>query len=382
METDLIKHVWPEWEIVRRIGSGSFGVVYEAVRRDDYVESRAAVKIIRIPQSESELDSLRSEGLSKDATRTYLQGIVDDFVSEIKLMESFKGTQNIVSIEDYKVVEKQDEIGWEIYIRMELLTPLISYFADRTITEEEVVRLGTDICSALELCAKRKIIHRDIKPENIFVNQFGDFKLGDFGIARKLENVTGGLSQKGTYNYMAPEIERGGQYDATVDIYSLGLVLYRYMNKNRLPFLDTDRQLLNPNERMEAIRRRMRGDPLPAPCDASPAMTALILCACEPDPNDRFATAAAMKNALLNINGRSRQEVKTEKTAPVRRASDIRETGGTEVVNRPPMSSYPAQPPAYSFGPRKSNTKPSFVCHCAACRSDRAASLEALGKRQ
>ena len=114
-----------------------------------------------------------------------------------------------MSVEDYKVVEKKDEIGWDIYIRMELLTPFNSYVCDKTLSEQEVIKLGIDLCTALELCARRNIIHRDIKPENIFVNPFGDFKLGDFGIARKLENVTGGLSQKGTYNYMAPEIEKG-----------------------------------------------------------------------------------------------------------------------------------------------------------------------------
>ncbi len=143
-----------------------------------------------------------------------------------------------------------------IYIRMELLTPFNNYVCNKNLSEKEVIKLGVDICTALELCVRRHIIHRDVKPENIFINQFGDFKLGDFGIARKLGNVTGGLSRKGTYNYMAPEIERSNQYDSTVDLYSLGLVLYRFMNRNRLPFLDTERQLLNPNERKGTFRRR------------------------------------------------------------------------------------------------------------------------------
>ena len=193
MEQDILSSVWPEWQVVRQIGRGSFGVVYEVVRRDYSVESHAAGKVISTPQNKSELDSLRAEGLSEEATRTYLQGVVNDFVSEIQLMESFKGVQNIVSVEDYKVVEKKDEIGWDIYIRMELLTPFNSYVCDKTLSEQEVIKLGIDLCTALELCARCNIIHRDIKPENIFVNPFGDFKLGDFGIARKLENVTGAV---------------------------------------------------------------------------------------------------------------------------------------------------------------------------------------------
>ena len=301
MTIEILKQIWPEWQVEEKpLGKGSFGVVYKAVRRDHNVESFAAIKAISIPSDSSEVDSLRSEGLDMDATKTYLQGIVDDFVSEIQLMESLKGVQNIVSVEDYKVIEKTGEIGWDIYIRMELLTPFNAYICDKKMTEDEVIKLGCDICTALEICSQRNIIHRDIKPENIFINDFGHFKLGDFGIARKMENMTGGLSQKGTFNYMAPEVATSRDYDARVDTYSLGIVLYRLLNGNRLPFLDTEKQLLNPNERRNAIDRRIRGEKLPAPCEASPAMADLILCACAHDPNMRFASAAEMKQALMS----------------------------------------------------------------------------------
>ena len=302
MSVEALKQIWPEWQLYEKpLGKGSFGVVYKAVRRDHNVESYAAIKIISIPTDSSEVDSLRSEGLNMNATKTYLQGIVNDFVSEIQLMESLKGIQNIVSVEDYKVVEKTNEIGWDLYIRMELLTPFNTYLCNRKMTELDVIKLGYDICTALEICAKRNIIHRDIKPENIFINDFGDFKLGDFGIARKMENVTGGLSQKGTFNYMAPEVAKSNKYDARVDIYSLGIVLYRLLNGNRLPFLDTEAQLLNPNERRNAIDRRLRGEILPPPCDASPAMANLILRACAYEPTMRFSSAAEMKQALLHV---------------------------------------------------------------------------------
>ena len=300
--TDMVNlsGVWPEWQIEKELGRGSFGVVYKAVRQDHNIRSYSAIKVISIPSDGNQIDSLRSEGLDMNATRTYLQGIVNDFVSEIQIMESFKGMQNIVSVEDYKVVECTDRIGWNIYIRMELLTPFNQYICDRKLSEAEVIKLGADICTALEICQKRSIIHRDIKPENIFVNDFGDFKLGDFGIARKMENVTGGLSQKGTFNYMAPEVAGNGRYDGRADIYSLGIVLYRLLNQNRLPFLDTQKQLLSPNERRAAVERRLRGEPLPAPCEASPTMASLILTACAYDPNKRFATPTAMKRALIN----------------------------------------------------------------------------------
>ena len=298
MQNDVISSVWPEWHVVRRISRGPYGVVYEAVRMDHSAESHAAVKVVSIPQDEAEVESLRSSGLTMDASRTCLKEVVNDFVNEIQIMESFKGCRNIVSVEDYKVVEKTDTTGWDIYIRMELLTPLNNYISDKVIPEKEVIKLGCDICSALEQCAKRNIIHRDIKPDNIFVNEFGDYKLGDFGIARKLENVTGGLSQKGTYNYMAPEVEKGNNYDATADIYSLGIVLYWLMNRKRLPFLNVDQQLISPSDLKTANSRRLNGEPLPPPCDASADFAEVILIACNADPQERFASATAMKNAL------------------------------------------------------------------------------------
>lgn len=325
MSVEALKQIWPEWQIEGKpLGKGSFGVVYKAVRRDHNVKSYAAIKVISIPNDSSEVVSLRSEGMDMNAIRTYLQGIVNDFVSEIQLMESLKGVQNIVSIEDYKVVEKNNEIGWDIYIRMELLTSFNAYICDKKLTEEEVVKLGCDICTALEICAKRKIIHRDIKPENIFINDFGYYKLGDFGIARQMENMTGGLSQKGTYDYMAPEVVNSSEYDERVDIYSLGIVLYRLLNGNRLPFLETEKLIFNHNERRNAVECRIHGEKLPTPCDASPAMADIILRACAYDPNMRFSSATEMKQALMSVANSTYQMTagNLDRTKSVQKASD------------------------------------------------------------
>ncbi len=296
-----LQNVWPEWQIESQIGKGSYGVVYKAVRKDNNVESYSAIKIITIPSDTSEIDTLRSEGLDLDSTKKYLQGVVDDFIGEIQLMESLKGIQNIVSVEDYKVIPKTDTVGWDIYIRMELLTSFNTYVTDKKLTEKEIIKLGCDICTALEICKQRNIIHRDIKPENIFINDFGNFKLGDFGIARKMENMTGGLSQKGTFNYMAPEVINSSKYDERADIYSLGIVLYKLLNANRLPFLENDQQLLNPNERRKAVERRIHGEALPAPCNAGADLAKVILCACAFEPDGRFSTASEFKKALEDV---------------------------------------------------------------------------------
>ena len=82
-------------------------------------------------------------------------------------MEYFRGNSHVVSVEDYKVVEYLDDIGWDIYIRMEYLTSFMEYCAGRALSEDDVLRLGIDLCKALEYCQCQNIIHRDIKPENI-----------------------------------------------------------------------------------------------------------------------------------------------------------------------------------------------------------------------
>lgn len=330
-----LENIWPEWQIEKQIGRGTYGTVYQAVRQESDLVSRAAIKVICIPQDPCELDSLKADGMDLQATRSYLKRIVEDFSNEIRLMVSLKGAPNIVSIEDYKVVEKQDDLGWDIYIRMELLTPLNTYICDKKLTEQDVIRLGCDICTALMTCSRNKIIHRDIKPENIFINRFGTFKLGDFGTARNMESLTGGLSQKGTFNYMAPEVLNGTTYDTRVDVYSLGLMLYRLMNGNRLPFL-SEKQLLSPNERRTAFDRRMRGDNLPPPCNASPALSDVILKATAFRPEDRYGSAAELHKALMALTAEGRAEQETQQAFHCAEAA-------------------PTEPAVSEFAPKKSS---------------------------
>ena len=300
MSTEKINYVWPEWKVVGQLGEGSYGKVYRVMRSEHGVTSNAAVKVISIPQNEAELASMRAEGLDEVSAKTYFKGIVTDFISEVKLMESMKGTSNIVSIEDFKVLERRDRIGWDILIRMELLMPLNNYIATKSLSETDIVKLGQHVCAALELCVQRNIIHRDIKPENIFVSQFGDFKVGDFGIARELSKTGGSLSQKGTYNYMAPEVRMSKHYGPSVDTYSLGLVLYKLLNNNRLPFLNPFGDV-HYQDRVDAINRRFSGEPLPKPINASPRMAQVIIAACSFNPAQRFKTPTAMKNALGTV---------------------------------------------------------------------------------
>ncbi len=298
-----IKTIWPDWEITEKIGQGSFGSVFKAQRKEYGTTLYSAIKIIRIPKDDSETAVVQHEiGLDDASTTSYFKGVVDECVNEIQLMVSLKGNQNVVSVEDYKVVQNTEKIGWTIYLRMELLTSFNEYMKDRVLTEPEIIQVGIDICNALEFCHKMNILHRDIKLDNIFISSAGTYKLGDFGIARKLEKATAGLSQKGTYNYMAPEIYHGNkEYDFRSDIYSLGIVLYRLSNNNRLPLLSSSAKIVTAKQMQSALDARMKKAALPAPCNASPAFADVILYACAYDPAARFANASVMKNALIAV---------------------------------------------------------------------------------
>lgn len=301
MDKQLPVSAWPEWKIVEKIGEGSFGKVYKARRTEHGKNFYSAIKVITIPSNAGELSSVRSENPDEQSVKEYFYSLVEECIQEVNTMEYFRGNSHVVSVEDYKVMEYLDDIGWDIYIRMEYLTSFLDYCAGRALTEEDVIHLGIDLCKALEYCQCQNIIHRDIKPENIFVSRFGEFKLGDFGIARELDRTMSGLSKKGTFSYMAPEMYRGETYDARVDIYSLGIVLYKLRNHNRLPFISLKKQLITYRDKEEALNRRMAGEKLPVPAEAGEAFAEVILKACAYDRHDRYESAEEFRMALEQI---------------------------------------------------------------------------------
>jgi serine/threonine protein kinase len=296
--------LWGTWYVETLLGEGGFGKVYK-VRREEFGKTYySAVKIISIPHDEGELRQLKNEGLDDASMRQFLYAFVTDIISEIDLMRQFRGTSHIVSLEDHQIIPKttsHNSIGWDILIRMELLTSLSDHAAQSPLAKADIVKLGIHICRALELCARTNTIHRDIKPENIFVSPYGDFKLGDFGIARQLERTSAGLSKKGTYTYMAPEVFRGEQYGSSVDTYSLGLVLYRFLNQNRTPFMPDYPQPIMPSDRDTAIEKRLSGVPMPLLKGVSPELNGVVLKACAFNSKGRFTSPTEMREALERI---------------------------------------------------------------------------------
>ncbi len=330
MENEYYKRYEPffgEWRIKRFIGAGSYGRVFEIERRDEFdTVYTGALKAVTIPSSQGELDEILADGMDMNGASTYFRDYVKELNREIALMSKLKGHSNIVSYEDHKMFPHEDGVGWDILIRMELLTPITSYLKqNHTFTRREVIQLGMDLCRALEICQRYNIIHRDIKPANIFISETEDFKLGDFGVARIASASTGASTRAGTVNYMAPEVFRGEKYTSNVDIYSLGLVMYQLLNNNRMPLYPPYPQPITPSSRERAQAQRLSGAALPPPANAEGRLAEIVLKACAPDPAQRYDSPTVMRQALeaiLYTEGEAKMIYPEGDTVPVPSTSD------------------------------------------------------------
>lgn len=294
--------VFNDWKIIRLIGEGANGKVFE-IENDNYnIVTKSALKMIRIEKTESDVKRAVAEGMDETAVSEYYEEIVRRIVNEIAIMSEVKGHSNIVSYEDHCVISNEEEGYWDILIRMELLTSLSDYVMEHPLTETDIIKLGYDLCNALTFCHKKGLIHRDIKPDNIFVNEEGVYKLGDFGIARTMETTTGDMSKTGTQNYMAPEVYLGKAYGNIVDIYSVGIVLYKLMNGNRLPFYPKAPNPIRYEDRTNAFHKRMIGiEKMPLPENASHPFAEIILKACAYAPEERYKSAEQMLEELKKL---------------------------------------------------------------------------------
>lgn len=294
---------WDKWYIEEKLGTGSYGDVYK-IRREEYGQIYyAALKVISFPANKNEMLEISLASGGMEGTFTYYRNMLGGIVDEISLMERFKGRTNIVSYEDHDIVPHDGgkTPGYDIFIRMELLDDIRKIaISDSSFVRNNVQirKLGMDICEALRICHNQNIIHRDIKPGNIFRSVDGDYKLGDFGIARRVEGDCMTMSIKGTFDYMSPEIYNRQHYDYRADIYSLGMVLYHILNGFRGPFVPTHGPL-TAEQKEQALIRRMRGEELPRPIYAEESLWAAIKKACTYEMEERYQDIGEFYEALV-----------------------------------------------------------------------------------
>ena len=292
-----IRLPWTDWKIVKYLGGGAYGKVYEIERNISGMQERAALKIVSRPKDESEIESYYNEGYSKAELIASYESEIRNYVQEYKLMKELQGESNIVSCDDFTMIPHDDGIGGDIFIRMELLTSLQQKMRERNLSEQEIIRLGKDISHALVLCESKNIIHRDIKPANIMVSQFGNYKLGDFGVSKIMDHETYATAM-GTPDYQAPEVVHMERYGQAADIYSLGITLYWLLNNRKMPFIGADEQQ-TPILKDEAMKKRYRGEVLPAPKNGSTKLKEIVLKACAYRPGDRYVSAQEMYDELF-----------------------------------------------------------------------------------
>jgi tetratricopeptide (TPR) repeat protein len=258
---------WGQYEMLREIGSGGMGVVFEA--RDRALDRRVAVKRMR--------DEIRRD--PQERAR---------FVQEARTVAKLHHP-NIVEI--YAIVEHEDDV----YLVFEYIDGM---------TLGERLRLGSlpfsqargvmaGVCAAVDFAHRHGVIHRDLKPSNIMIAADGTVKVMDFGVARQAKDALTKMSMTntiaGTPPYMAPEQEQGSVRRES-DLFALGVVLYEAVS-GRLPFAGVGAgMLLNKiNGRCEPLRP---GPGVPA------GLQAVVTRALTPDPDGRYRNAAELLAAL------------------------------------------------------------------------------------
>ena len=297
---------WAGWKITGELGRGTYGAVFEIEREILGTTEKSAMKVVYIPSDDAMLDSiLFSANYDQATAQKSLQKELMRAQQEYVMMNRLKGITNIVSCEDFAYQEREDGVGYIVFIRMELLKSLQKETREKRrrsefFTRDEVIRIGRDVSRALDVCEQRGLIHRDIKPSNILVSEYGDYKIGDFGTARGLDH-TMQATYAGTQSFMAPEVYRREPYGKTVDIYSLGLVMYWLMNRYHMPFVPLD-TVPGSEELQIAETRRVQGEQLPPPCDAGSELSQIILKACEPDSTRRYHSASEMYHDLTDLS--------------------------------------------------------------------------------
>ena len=264
---------FPQLEILECLGRGGMGVVYKA--RQKTLNRLVALKLL----------APERVGDAKFAER---------FTREAQALAALNHP-NIVTIHDF------GQAGGFYFLLMEFVdgVNLRQLLRARKFTPEEALAIVPPLCEALQFAHDRGIVHRDIKPENLLLDKDGRVKVADFGIAKMLGAVNGGIpgpsavpenatqSTVGTPGYSAPEQNTDpSRVDSRADLYSLGVVFYELLTGER------------PGKPIEPPSSRMRGIHIDVRLDA------VVLRALEKNPELRYQQASEVKTAVETIQTR------------------------------------------------------------------------------
>lgn len=325
METFYHKYgpIWANLQTGELIGQGSFGNVWELLS-DGKSTGQVLKEVLVPPESAGGLIEARLQGLDEEGALLYYEGMKERALEEVLMMRHLFKYDEFVKIHDYKVCKLdkgQNDFGWMLFILMERLVPFKKKLIDEGITISELYRLGADMCRALIALKNEGILHRDIKPENIFYDaKSKSYKLGDFGISYYKARETEAKGQPGTLTYMSPEVYKGKRFSFEDDLYAVGMLLYKLLNDNRIPFLTGYPIPYSPIERNQAMNKRFQGEEIPpasiyawAESGKHPSLVVKegeLQRACEleriarraidANPNNRFGSVEEMYDEIVN----------------------------------------------------------------------------------
>ena len=257
-----------KYEVVRKIGSGGFGSVYEA--RDPFIKRIVAVKTCEIDAPEMQ----------------------SRFFQEAELGGRLQH-RNVTTVHDFGI-EKGVPYMVEEFLDGEDLDRLIAGSPELPLIEKLQILIG--IAYGLEYTHNAGILHQDIKPANVRVLADGTVKLMDFGIARSLQTDTNLVGRAaGTFAYLAPELISGGAVDRRTDVFSFGVLAYELLAGRRPFAAATQKQLLD---------RIVQGAPVPleeAAAEVPPALAAIVQRAMKKNPIERYPAIEPMREDLIAV---------------------------------------------------------------------------------
>ena len=324
------------YSVTEKIGSGAFATVYKAVKTNASGQYIRALKHITIPTERQYNSILDSMGGDISKADSYFESMLNNIVSEIQILNdlSEKGIQNIVRYYENDIVTTESPKRYDIYILMEYLTPLNDYIHTKTFTVRDVLRIGFDILNGVASCHKNGIIHRDIKDENIFYSNNGEYKLGDFGVSKVLKDSSKAESLKGTPNFIAPEVYLGKEsYSKSVDLYSLGIVLYRLLNYNRNPFLPQYPNQYFDEDEINAFDERLSGKIPPKPMFGGDKIGKVIVKSIS-SSSERFQNAEEFIKALEDAVDSTSTDIIDQVVMPNRTSDSTIETDNNQVYEK------------------------------------------------
>lgn len=294
--------LWGSWTIENQIGEGTFGKVYK-ISKDLLGKTHyAAVKIISIPTKDQlKFASSNLNTSNPEILESYFNDILKEIVNEINILYDLNGRDYILNYDDHQIIQRKDcDFGWDILIKMEFATSLTEYIENNSLTSHSSIKIIIDILRGLDICHDKNIIHRDLKEDNIFYSKSGKFKLGDFGVSKNTQN-NNASTLIGTLNYLAPEIYKGSKYSNNVDTYSLGIILYKFFNYGRLPFMPLHPETYTYKDFEIAQNKRLTNSDIPLPSNSNNELNTIILKAINFEPSKRYSKATDFIEDLENI---------------------------------------------------------------------------------